>query len=162
VPRAPDEPQAASLFAAGARSRWPSLRADVLAAVFLGGCVGGWARFAVVSGWPTSAGRFPWATFGVNAFGAFILAVVIVLATQVSSSRYLRPLLGTGFCGALTTFSSIVVSTDQLIAHHHGVTAVVYLLASITAGLAAMATGLMLARAAVGNRSRAGEGRTAL
>jgi len=34
-------------------------------------------------------------------------------------TTYVRPLLGTGFCGAWTTFSSITASTDQLAAHEH-------------------------------------------
>jgi CrcB protein len=134
--------------------RSPRLRWDVVLAVFLGGCVGGGARYAITQNWTTPAGRFPWATFGVNVAGAFILAIVIVFAADVVPSRYLRPLLGTGFCGALTTFSAVVVTTDLLFAHHHQGTAAAYLAASILAGLAAASLGLVLGRAIAAGRRR--------
>lgn len=143
-----------SPFGPARQHRWPRLRGGVVLAVFLGGCMGGWARYAITQAWPTHSGRFPWATFGVNVAGAFILALVIVVAADIVSSRYLRPLLGTGFCGAFTTFSSIVVSTDLLIAHHHPGTALAYLLASILAGLAAASFGLVLGRAVAAHRRR--------
>jgi CrcB protein len=139
---------------AATRGRWPPLRADVVGCVFLGGCVGGWARYAITTAWPTTSGRFPWATLTVNAAGSFILALVVVVAVELVPSRYLRPLLGTGFCGALTTFSSVVVSTDELFAHRHLGTGIGYLLASIGAGLALGAAGLLAGRAAVTVRRR--------
>lgn len=124
----------------------PKLRWDVVSAVFVGGCLGGWARYGITSTWPATTG-FPWSTFGVNVGGAFVLTIVIVAAAEIASSRYLRPLVGTGFCGAFTTFSSIVVTADQLFAHRHPGTAVVYVIASIVAGLAAAWFGLVLGRA---------------
>jgi CrcB protein len=136
-------------------ARWPALRLDVIAVIFAGGCVGGWARYAATSEWAAPKDGFPWATFAVNVTGAFILALVIVIAAEVASSRYLRPLLGTGFCGALTTFSSVVVTADQLFAHHHPRTATAYLTATVVAGLAATSFGLVIARAIANNRRRA-------
>jgi fluoride exporter len=147
-------PIGSSPFGQSRRSRWPRPRWDVLAVVFVGGCLGGWARYGITSTWPARTGRFPWATFDVNVAGAFVLAVVVVVAADVVSSRYLRPLLGTGFCGAFTTFSAIVVTTDQLFAHHHQRIAVAYVSASIAAGLAAAALGLALARVATASRRR--------
>jgi CrcB protein len=145
---------ARSPFEQARPARWPRLPPDVLVAVFAGGCLGGWARYGITSAWPARSGRFPWATFSVNIAGAFVLAIVIVVAADVVSSRYLRPLLGTGFCGAFTTFSSIVVTADQLFAHHRPGTAVTYLAASVVAGLAAASLGLILARAVHMNRRR--------
>src|SRR4051794_5678653 len=55
--------------------RWPRPRWDVQLVVFIGGCLGGWARYGVSSTWPTHSGRFPWATFDVNVAGTFILAL---------------------------------------------------------------------------------------
>ena len=149
-----------SLFDGPRPSRWPRLRADVLLTIFVGGCLGGWARYGITSAWPTKIDRFPWATLTVNSTGAFILTLVIVAAADIVSSRYLRPLLGTGFCGAFTTFSSIVVTTDLLFAHDHPATAVTYLAASIVAGLAAASIGLVLGRAVAANRRRAREKRS--
>ena len=131
----------------------PRLRPDLVAAVFVGGCLGGWARYAITSAWPARSG-FPWATFMVNVTGAFVLPVVIVVAASILSPRYLRPLIGTGFCGAYTTFSSVVVTTDQLFTHRHPGTAVSYVVASIVAGLVAAWAGLVVGRAAAGRRGR--------
>lgn len=150
-------PPRPSPFGHSRPSRWPRLRWDVLLVVFVGGSLGGWARYGITSTWPTDDGRFPWATFGVNVAGAFILALVIVAAAGLVSSRYLRPLLGTGFCGAFTTFSSVVVTADLLFAHHHPGTAVTYLVASVIGGLAAALFGLVLGRAVATNRRRARE-----
>jgi CrcB protein len=135
--------------------RGPRPRVDVLLAVFFGGCLGGWARYGITSAWSTGTGRFPWATLSVNVAGAFILTLVIVAAANIASSRYLRPLLGTGFCGAFTTFSSIVVTTDLLFAHDRPRTAIVYLAASIVTGLAAASFGLVIGRAVAASRHRA-------
>jgi len=145
---------AASPFDRARPPRWPRLHADVLAVVFVGGCLGGWARYGITSTWSSATGRFPWPTFVINTSGAFVLAIVVVVAADLVSSRYLRPVLGTGFCGAFTTFSSIVVSTDQLFAHRHAGTAVEYLVASIVAGLAAASLGLICAREVVASRRR--------
>ncbi|HJQ00711.1 MAG TPA: CrcB family protein [Jatrophihabitans sp.] len=150
-----------SPFGPSRRRRRPRLRWDVLLVVFVGGCLGGWARYRITSTWPTPNGRFPWATFDVNIAGAFILALVVVAATELVSSRYLRPLLGTGFCGAFTTFSSIVVTADLLFAHHQPQIAVAYLAASIVGGLAAASIGLVLGRAVATKRRRARENRSA-
>ena len=144
---------AESPFAFARPSRWPRPRTDVMLAVFAGGCLGGWARYAITSTWPTRTGRFPWATFYVNVAGAFILGLVVAVASMLSS-RFMRPLLGTGFCGALTTFSAVVVTTDQLFAHRHQGIAVAYLAASALAGLVAAAVGLVLGRTTVAGRRR--------
>ena len=136
------------------------LRPDVVAVVFAGGCVGGATRYWFTTAYPTANGAFPWSTLAVNLAGAFVLAVVVVVAAELVPSRYLRPLVGTGFCGALTTFSSVVVSADRLFAHDRVGTAVGYLLATITGGLAAAVLGLLVGRwlATGRGRSRSSEG----
>ena len=77
-----------------------------------------------------------------------------VAVATMPSFRFVRPLLGTGFCGALTTFSAVVVTADQLFAHGHQGIAITYLAASALAGLVAAALGLILGRAAVDGRRR--------
>jgi CrcB protein len=131
----------------GLAVRRASWRLDVLAVVFVGGCLGGAARYAATSAGRAPSGGFPWATFAVNTSGAFVLAAVIVAAAGRGRSRYLRPLLGTGFCGAFTTFSSVVVAADQMFVHGHAATALAYLLATIVGGLVAAWLGWTLIRA---------------
>jgi fluoride exporter len=120
-----------------------------LAVIFVGGCVGGYSRYAVTHAWPTPNNGFPWSTFTVNLVGAFVLGVVVVLAAETHRARHLRVFVGTGFCGALTTFSSVVVAVDELLAHHHATTAFAYLAATAAAGLAVAAVGLAVTRSLV-------------
>lgn len=135
------------------RAGWPRLRASVLLAVYVGGVAGGLARYAVTSAWPTPTRGFPWATFVVNTAGAFALAVLLVLLIEGSAPRrYARPLLGTGFLGAFTTFSSVVAATAQLAAHGHGRTATGYLAGSVLATLCAAFLGLLLGRSFIATR----------
>jgi CrcB protein len=138
-------------------ARGPRLRRDVVLAVFAGGCLGGWARYGITAHWTAGPSRFPWATLVVNTAGAFVLGVIVVVAAQAVPSRYVRPLLGTGFCGAFTTFSSVVVGADELVAHGHAATAAGYLLASIAAGLLAAWLGVVGTRAVAALRTRPDE-----
>lgn len=127
-------------------------RLDVVAAVLLGGFAGGAARYATVRAWPTGSSGFPWSTLAVNLAGAAVLGALVVLAGTVWRSRYARPLLGTGFCGALTTFSAVVVDVDRLLARGEPGVALGYLAASALGGLVAAFVGIITARAVVQGR----------
>jgi CrcB protein len=150
-------PASSDPFARSALRSRSILRPELLAFVFVGGCVGGWLRYAVTSAWHPAPRGFPWATLTVNLAGAFVLSVVVVAASRLAPGRYLRPLVGTGFCGALTTFSSVVVTTDQFWAHDRIATGVGYLLVTVIGGLAAAAAGLASARAVTTPRGSRGE-----
>ncbi len=142
-------------FARERRRRWPRVRWTSVAAVAVGAFFGGVARYAVGLAWPTPSGTFPWAIFLVNTVGAFVLALVLVLILEVlPPTTYLRPALGTGFCGALTTFSSVATAVDQLAAHGHGKLAAGYLSASVTAGLAAVSFGMIVGRSIAAAREK--------
>jgi len=140
---------------AARRGRWPRLERPVLAVIFAGGIVGGLARYAATSVWPTPAGGFPWATFAVNTAGTFALALLVyVLAEVWSPHRHTRALVGTGFLGAFTTFSSVATATDELAAHGHPRTAVLYLAGSVLAGFGAASSGLLLGHTILTSRQR--------
>src|SRR5438309_1074194 len=65
---------------------------------------------------PHGATTFPWATFSVNVAGAFLLGYFVTrLQERLPLSAYRRPLLGTGFCGALTTFSTMQVELLRML-----------------------------------------------
>jgi CrcB protein len=135
--------------------RLPRVDGGTVLAVFAGGIGGGLARYGITSWFPTSGHDFPWSTFAVNTSGAFALALVLVLvAERLSAQRLVRAVIGTGFIGAYTTFSSVMTSTDQLVVHGHAQTAVLYLLGGLAAGLGAVALGLLAGRVMVGRRSR--------
>lgn len=152
-----DRAHPAGPFDEPARPRRPAVHPDVLGVIFLGGCLGGWLRYAGVSAWPAGPDDVPWAVVAVNLVGAFLLAGLVVVVSALRPSRYLRPLLGTGFCGALTTFSSVVVSAAQLVSDGHSDVAATYLAANVVGGLTAAVLGLVVARAVV--ERRRGRGR---
>lgn len=144
-----------SPFAPRRRTRWPRIRPAIVAAVAAGGFLGGLVRYLIGLALPTVSGTFPWSIFLVNTAGAFILAVLLVLVLEVlPPTTYLRPVLGTGFCGALTTFSSVATGVDQLVAHGHPATAAAYVLTSLIAGLAAASFGIVLGRAIAASRDK--------
>ena len=130
-------------------------RFDVLLAVFIGGCAGGLARYATVRAWPTGSSGFPWSTLVVNLSGAALLGVLVVVAGTVWRSRYARPLLATGFCGAFTTFSAVVVDADRLLARGDTGVALGYLGASFAGGLATAFLGVVAARVLLARRGPA-------
>jgi CrcB protein len=119
----------------------------LLVAVAAGGALGAPARFAISRLLPTAAGSFPWATLWTNLSGAFVLGFVLVfLLERFRPSRYLRAFIGTGFCGAYTTVSTLAVETDLLIRDDHYLTATTYVTVSVLAGLAVVYFGMALAR----------------
>src|SRR5512135_2156336 len=85
----------------------------------------------------SGAPAWPWATFLVNVAGAFALGYFATrLQERLPLSTYGRPLLGTGFCGALTTFSTVQIELLKMFdAHRYGLAAG-YGLASVLAGFA--------------------------
>ena len=118
-----------------------------LAAVFAGGALGTAARAALGTLMVTDPGRWPWPTFIVNIVGAFLLGYFTTrLLERLPVSAYRRPMLGTGLCGGLTTFSTMQVETLTMIEHHHYSLAVTYTVVSITAGLLALYTATVLVR----------------
>lgn len=118
-----------------------------LAAVFAGGALGSLARAGLgtlAAGDPAS---WPWPTFTVNIVGAFLLGYFTTrLLERLPLSSYRRPLLGTGLCGGLTTFSTMQVETVHMLEHGHWALAAGYTLASIVLGLLAVHVATKLVR----------------
>lgn len=82
---------------------------------------------------------WPWATFAENVVGAFLIGYFVTrLHERLPLTRYRRPLLGTGFCGALTTFSTMQVELLRMLDHGDIGVAIGYAAASIAAGFAAV------------------------
>jgi len=117
-----------------------------LAAVFVGGAVGTLLRAGLATMLATDPAQWPWATFAVNIVGAFALGFFTTrLMERMPLSAYRRPMLGTGFCGGLTTFSTMQVETVRMIEHQHYGLAAAYIAVSVSTGLLAvhLATGLV-------------------
>jgi CrcB protein len=120
-----------------------------LTAIFAGGFAGAVARAAVAEALPHTSAQWPWATFGVNVVGAFALGYFTTrLQERLPLSSYRRPLLGTGLCGALTTFSTMQVELLRMLDGARYGLAVAYATASVAAGFAAVAVATNLVRRA--------------
>lgn len=119
------------------------------AAIFAGGFVGAVARAELAQGLSADPGHWPWATFIVNVGGAFLLGYFITrLQERLPLSAYRRPLLGTGFCGALTTFSTMQVELLRMLDEGRVGLAVSYAAASIIGGFLAVMLATNLVRRA--------------
>lgn len=89
----------------------------------------------------------PWGTLTVNVVGSFVLGVVGAAVAVGGAPSWVMTLLGTGFCGALTTFSTFGFETVRLIEEGSLLEAFVNVLAGLVAGLAAVAAGWALVAA---------------
>jgi CrcB protein len=112
-----------------------------LGAIFLGGALGALVRAGLAEALPAAGADWPWATFLVNVVGAALLGYWF---TTLPRTSYRRPLLTTGFCGALTTFSTVQLELVEMLDAGKLTLAVLYLAASVAAGL----TGAQAATAA--------------
>jgi CrcB protein len=108
------------------------------------GATGAYARFALAASVTSRRpGEFPWGTFVVNMTGGFALGVL----TGAGVTGDALFVLGTGFMGGYTTFSTWMVEAQRLGEDAEIALAVAYLLGSMLAGLAATGAGWALAGA---------------
>ncbi|KZS62449.1 fluoride efflux transporter CrcB [Mycobacterium ostraviense] len=118
-----------------------------LAAIFAGGALGALARAALATLAVPDSARWPWPTFTVNIVGAFLVGYFTTrLLERLPLSSYRRPLLGTGLCGGLTTFSTMQVETVRMLEHGHWVLAAAYTVVSIVLGLLAVQLATVVVR----------------
>jgi CrcB protein len=121
----------------------------VYAAIALGGVLGALARYGMAQVIHVPANGFPTATFCVNISGSLLLGLVVALLLErFPPTRYVRPFIATGFCGAYTTYSTFAVETDLLVKNGRAPTALAYVAASFIVGFAAMWAGMWAARIA--------------
>lgn len=120
-----------------------------LAAIFAGGFVGALARAALAQSLVTAPDQWPWATFIVNMLGAALLGYFVTrLQERLPPSAYRRAFLATGVCGALTTFSTVMVELAQMLEVGHPGLAIAYAAASLAGGFAAVFLATKLVRRA--------------
>ena len=95
---------------------------------------------------------FPWATFAINVAGSVLLGFVAAayLNHPEPARRNWYLLLGTGFCGGFTTFSTFSYETLVLVQNGRGWVAAAYVLGSVAAGLLGVWTAVALAGARAG------------
>ncbi len=127
--------------------------------MMMAGGFGAGARYAMTLGiqnWLSGAGArgwlahslgttFPLGTLLVNICGAFLLALVTVLALQEAVPPELRLIVGTGFLGAFTTFSTFELEAHGLLSGGQWMQASVYVFGNLLLGFVAVMLGGMLA-----------------
>ena len=122
----------------------------------VGGMLGALARWSVGVALGPGSTSFPWGTLVVNLTGAFGLGFAIVLMTErLRPSRYLRPLIGVGFFGAYTTFSTMAVEGVRLIDAGRSQVAIAYWVVTLVVGQAAGVYGMWLGRVRLGSAKEA-------
>ena len=134
---------------ASRRHRPPARARDlrVLAAIGAGGALGGVARYLIAGWWPPAGDGLPWSTLGINLSGSLLLGVVLTLVVERwPPTRYVRPFAAVGFCGAYTTWSTVMTETVLRVRDHHVEVAVLYVTVSLTGGLAASYCGVWAVR----------------
>lgn len=103
--------------------------------IFLAAMVGGLVRY-LVSTWLPASPDFPWGTLLVNYLGIFCLVYLVKgYLVYKGTSKGLVLALGTGFCGGLTTFSSLMLDAVKLLDTGRYLSLGIYLLLSIGGGL---------------------------
>ena len=90
---------------------------------------------------------FPWGTCTVNIVGCLVLGLVTGAATAGVAPERIQLLLGTGLCGALTTYSTFSYETLRLAEDGARLFAVLNAVVSVVAGLGAAITGTAVAGA---------------
>ncbi|MEV6166944.1 fluoride efflux transporter CrcB [Streptomyces sp. NPDC051954] len=90
---------------------------------------------------------FPWGTFAVNVAGSLILGLLTGAAAAGVANSHVQLLLGTGLCGALTTYSTFSYETLRLTETGAGLYAAANVAGSVAAGLGAAFAGVWIAQA---------------
>ncbi|QKV94901.1 fluoride efflux transporter CrcB [Streptomyces sp. NA02950] len=93
---------------------------------------------------------FPWGTFTVNVMGCLVLGLLTGAAAAGAASSQLQLLLGTGLCGALTTYSTFSYETLRLAEDGAWLFAAANVAGSVAAGVGAAFAGAGLAEAVWG------------
>ncbi|HEY5882355.1 MAG TPA: fluoride efflux transporter CrcB [Nakamurella sp.] len=136
---APASPSGEPKSSRAAARRLPRPDRRELAAIFAGGAVGTLARAGLSEALPHSPTGWPWATFVVNIVAAALLGYFVTrLQERLPLSSYRRPLLGTGVCGGLSTFSTMQVEILRMIEAKAIGLAIGYTVASVVVGYTAI------------------------
>ena len=109
--------------------------------VGLGAIPGAWLRLKTVNHFEPMVPKKHWGTFAVNVAACFGLGLVLALNESCAAGTGIALLMGVGFFGSLSTFSTFAVELLNELRAGHGLPAVVLALVSILAGLLACSAG---------------------
>jgi fluoride exporter len=120
----------------------------LVALLIVGGAIGAPARY-LADGFVQSRTRgvLPWGTFAINVSGSLLLGFLTGLTIYHGLGPLPKVALGTGFCGAYTTFSTFSYETMRLVEEGSVPAALLNVSVSVIVGLLAAGAGLALAAA---------------
>ena len=131
-------------------------RPGLVVLVAAGGAVGTAARFGLAQAWPAADG-WPVATFAANVLGAFVLGWLLeslaARGPETPAVQRVRLAVGTGVLGGFTTFSSLALETERLLASGAVGQGLAYALGTLLLGYLACLAGVLL-----GSGRRPGQG----
>lgn len=112
----------------------------------IGGIAGTFARYALAGFiYRFMGSNFPFGTLGVNLAGCFLIGIFGALSGgKFPLTHNDRLLLMTGFCGAFTTFSALILETGNLVQDGHAFRAALYLFTSFAAGFLIFRAGILV------------------
>ena len=117
-----------------------------VAALVIAGALGAVSRFwldsSIKSRWSTT---IPWGTWLINVTGSLLLGLLAGLVTYHSMPAEIQAVIGTGFCGGYTTFSTASFETVRLIEQRRIRASLLYAVASVVASAGACGVGLAIA-----------------
>jgi fluoride exporter len=120
-----------------------------LGAIYAGGVIGALGRVGLSEALPHGVDAWPWATFAVNMIAAALLGWFVTrLGERLPPSTYRRPFLGTGVCGALSTFSTLQLELFKMLEGGYVGLAAGYAAATIAGGFLCVHFGTVAARRA--------------
>jgi fluoride exporter len=114
--------------------------------LIIGGSAGTLSRYFLSSAiFRICGGSFPYGTLAVNTMGCFIVGALFSLAEKkFLLEMNLRLLLVVGFCGAFTTFSTLMLETNNLVKDGEVLKAFMNLILSVTLGFILFRAGVIL------------------
>ena len=132
----------------------PRHKMALLLIVMVGGALGTGARYLLANWFNSWAKGFPLGTLVINVSGSFVLAVAFALIRERLPPEYDSWLLliGTGFCGGYTTFSTFELETFQLARDGSWLPALANVVGSVAAGFAGVLLGFGLVSVLFGRR----------
>jgi len=115
------------------------MSAPVILAALVAGAAGAVLRYLVTLGVGRRRARLPWAVLVVNVVGSGIGGAALALGQLGAIDEGLRLIVLGGFCGGLTTFSTLSVETVRLVLDGRRAAAVASVAANLALGVGAAA-----------------------
>lgn len=118
-----------------------------LLAIAIAGALGALARYGLDGVISSRGSLFPWGTFVINITGSFVLGALFTVFTgRLNVQPWLRSGITTGFLGAYTTFSTLMLESSQLISEGSWTIGALNVVGSMAAGLIAVFAGVFVGR----------------